>query len=126
MPRNDVQIRTSRENFQAARDAMPEHAIPYLPAYSQSSSAETKVRRMQLLDRFQPGRVSEELAEAVWWILDEEDEDEEEREEMEVKRQRCQWPWLLAMVRWGYPPGWIAGKGESLPMRVVVDSSCRS
>ena len=129
LPRNRLQIRASRNNFRAARDAMPEHAIPYLPAYSRSTGAETKARRMQLLDRFQPGRVSEDLAEAVWWIQDEEDEDEEERVELEVRRRKSQWPWLLGMVRWGYPPGWIAGKGEfmaSVWMIVDINSPCRS
>ena len=34
------------------------------------------------------------------------------REEMEIKRRRRDWPWLWGMLRWGYPPGWVAGRGD--------------
>jgi hypothetical protein len=89
-------------------DAMPEHAAPYLP--SSGSSAQEKARREELLDRYQPGRISEKLAEAVWFVDD--DEDEEAIEEMKVKRRRGEWPWLWGMMKWGYPPGWIAGRSD--------------
>ncbi len=106
-PRNHLQIRASRDEFNAARDAMPDHAIPYLPTHS--STIAEKARRLDLADRFRPGWISEELAEAVWWVEDE--DDDEAIEEIEAKKRRREWPWLCWMMRWGYPPGWIAGRG---------------
>lgn len=89
---------------------MPEYAIAYLPI--PSSSVAEKARQLELLDRFRPGHVSEDLAEAVWWIGDEVEDDEEEIQQIKVRRRRREWPWLWWMLKWGYPPGWLAGRGE--------------
>ena len=34
------------------------------------------------------------------------------KEQIEVRRRRGEWPWLGGMLRWGYPPGWIASNGQ--------------
>lgn len=92
----------------AHKEAMPDLAIPYLQAYSFTEAE--RERRLDLLSRFRPGQVSQQLAEAVFWIG--EDSTEEEVEEMTVKRRKREWPWLRWMMKWGYPSGWIAGRGK--------------
>jgi hypothetical protein len=88
-------------------------------AFSESERA----RRLELVERFRPGRISDELADAVFYSclyegeMEEMEEGEvdwleEEREEMKVKRVKGEWPWLWRMLRWGYPPGWVAATGK--------------
>lgn len=41
---------------------------------------------------------------------------QEEKDRLAVMKSRRQWPWLMGMLRWGYPPGWVAAKD---PIEVV-------
>jgi hypothetical protein len=82
--------------------------------------------------------VTPELAQAVFYIPPARDEGdahglalgleegemslrEEEEVEMRIRRDKAQWPWLWGMVRWGYPPGWVAARGK--PRRSLLLSS---
>lgn len=67
-------------------------------------------RRLALVDRYTPGAVSSELADAVFTPEEEMDPDEAER--VAVERRRRRYPWLKWMMKWGYPPGWVAGRGD--------------
>lgn len=67
-------------------------------------------RRLGLVDRFRPGKISSELADAIYAV--EEDMTPDEMEHMGYEKRRRRYPWLNWMMKWGYPPGWIAGKGE--------------
>lgn len=31
---------------------------------------------------------------------------------MAVRKKRGDWPWFEWMLKWGYPPGWVSGKGK--------------
>lgn len=132
-PRDNLQIRASRELFTAQREAIPDYAIPYLAGYTYT--AEERNRRLDLLSRFTPGEISEDLKDAIFYIDEEEEggegilinpggtggidgyeEDEGTKQMrigmMKVRRNRGDWPWLEWMLKWGYPPGWVASKGE--------------
>jgi len=87
---------------------MPEYALPYLHMYT--FDAEEKERRLSLLDRFRPGQVSSDLLDAVFYT--DEDSTREEVEQVEGWRRREYFPWYQWMMKWGYPPGWVAGRGE--------------
>jgi hypothetical protein len=88
---------------------MPRHALPYLQMYTYD--AEERERRLDLLNSFRPGYVSDELLDAVFYV--DEESTREEEEQIEGWRRRGYFPWYQWMMKWGYPPGWIAGKGES-------------
>lgn len=94
---------------------MPDYAIPHLEGYMFTEAERT--RRLVLLERFRPGRVSTALSNALFWVEDDEDIGgavaAEEVQHMELKKRRKEWPWLRWMTRWGYPPGWIAGRSKS-------------
>ena len=91
---------------------MPDSARVYLDGYT--CTLQDKKRRLALSRDFKPGVVSARLANVVFWVEDgDEEEDDEENEAIGIKRRRGEYPWLLGIARWGYPPGWIAGKGES-------------
>ena len=112
---------------------MPEHAVPYLESYT--FTEEERSRRLNLAERFIPSKISDALADAVFWIdpdllpttpeneLEDgevmEEEVPEEVLEIQGLRRRRAWPWLIGMSRWGYPPGWVASKGTTLPRRLV-------
>jgi hypothetical protein len=109
---------------------MPESAAPYLASYAYTAAEQD--RRLELLSRFTPGQVSEALQDALFYTGDEaadmrggiivdprgEDEDEGSRRVrvamLKVGRKRGKWPWLDWMLKWGYPPGWVAGKSMCL------------
>lgn len=74
--------------------------------------ADERARRLSLVDRFKPGQISESLADAIYHV-EEGFQTEEEIEQMAVERRRRRYPWLKWMLKWGYPPGWIAGRSES-------------
>lgn len=87
---------------------MPEYALPYLQMYT--FDADDKDRRLALLDRLRPGHVSEELLDAVFYA--DEESTREEVEQIEGWRRRGFNPWYQWMMKWGYPPGWVAGRGK--------------
>jgi hypothetical protein len=72
--------------------------------------AEERERRSSLIDKYRPGYVSRELLDAVFYC--DEDSPKEEVEQMEGWRRRRYYPWCQWMMKWGYPPGWIAGRGK--------------
>lgn len=96
---------------------------------------EEKQRRLDLVDRFEPGKMSQTLLDAVFeddeegmeqlqqemqrrGIRDEEDKEvflSMKGDERERKRLKGEVPWFEWMRKWGYPPGWVAGKGELQP-----------
>ena len=122
-PRNPLQIQLSRESFQAHKDAIPVEHLRSWDDYIFDS--DERERRLELSRRFQPGRISVELVDALFdvdldaelrqkGIHDAEDADTYEhyrREEVRVQRKQGKLDWLLRIAHWGYPPGWIAGKG---------------
>lgn len=120
---------------------MPEFAISHLESYI--FTVDERDRRLSLLDQFRPGEISDDLASALFWIEDEEEGlidpralGEEESPEMRgvriatlrVQKKRRQYPWFEWMLKWGYPPGWVAGKGETSCHGgdKTGDLSCRS
>ncbi|WVQ67805.1 uncharacterized protein L199_006010 [Kwoniella botswanensis] len=121
-PKNHMMIRHSRDVFLYKRDyAMPEYVQPALDMYfSMKVTEEERLRRLELLDQFglPTGTLSEVLQGAICFIPPDDDiygdvQGEEGyliREKMEVKRRRKRWDWYDGMMRWGYPPGWIATK----------------
>ncbi|ORX36787.1 hypothetical protein BD324DRAFT_468822 [Kockovaella imperatae] len=136
-PRNHLLVRIMRDKFLAEKESMPTFAIPYMNSYSVTD--EDKIRRLDLVDRFDPGRVSNTLADALFWIdptllrlPDETPGDKRDLEDGEVSddfperdqvleirgmRRRRAWPWINEMVRWGYPPGWIASKDPMIEVK---------
>ncbi|KAK8864293.1 hypothetical protein IAR55_001539 [Kwoniella newhampshirensis] len=126
-PRNHAQIQISRETFLYQKGyAMPESAIPTLETYLlMRVTSEEKQRRLKLLDRFRPGRISEDLKDAVCEVgLVEEDGGELDDADLlvnQVMRRREQWDWVKGIARWGYPPGWIAGKDPIEEVRRRID-----
>ena len=110
-PRDQAQIALSRAVFTTQKDQMPEYALPYLHMYT--FDAEERQRQLSLLDAFRPGHVSRELLDAVF--CSDEESTQEEVEQMEGWRRRRYYPWYQWMMKWGYPPGWIAGKGKLYP-----------
>lgn len=68
-----------------------------------------QTRSLELLDRFQPGVVSDDLHRALFARDDDDPEDMEMDDEFTATRQ--DYPWFEGMLKWGYPPGWIASKG---------------
>jgi hypothetical protein len=91
---------------------MPDYAIPFLKMYTLDT--DEKARRLALVDRFRPGEVSQALLDAVFFTDEEMTSDE--IQQMEGWRNRRYYPWYQWMLKWGYPPGWIAGRGESIQM----------
>jgi hypothetical protein len=87
---------------------MPDYAVPFLQMYT--FDYDEKSRRLSLVDRFRPGQVSKALLDAVFYTDDE--MSGEEVEQMDAWRRRRYYPWYQWMMKWGYPPGWIAGRGE--------------
>jgi hypothetical protein len=80
---------------------------------------EHRARCLDLVKRFIPGVIGAELADAVFWSgnADADDVDLSRDEADELKRllwqkKRKRWPWLQWMLKWGYPPGWVAGRGQ--------------
>jgi hypothetical protein len=86
-------------------------------------------RRLTLSRQFTPGSVSDELLDAVYQISDDQivrdlahrgitDEDDAEvyesyrQDEVAAQRKLGKHDWLLRIAHWGYPPGWLAVKGE--------------
>lgn len=112
--RDQVQINLSRAIFATQKDQMPEYALPFLQNYT--FDAEERERRLDLLNGFRPGYVSEELLDAIFYV--DEETTREEEEQIEGWRRRGYYPWYQWMMKWGYPPGWIAGKGK-------LKSTCR-
>jgi len=94
---------------------MPDHAIPFLKMYT--FDTDEKARRLALMDRFRPGEVSQALLDAVFYTDDEMTSDE--MQQMEGWRTRRYYPWYQWMLKWGYPPGWTAGRGESTQIIAV-------
>lgn len=153
-PRSHLMTRASRERFMFERDSvMPDYARTYLLDYV--FDEDERRRRLALIDRFRPGgRISSELADALFWLDDGGDDDDqaddgivfvsggksgagafrsatemedgevdeeiqarqEEKDRLAVLKRRGQWPWLIGMLKWGYPPGWVAAKD---PIEVV-------
>nr|XP_018263176.1 uncharacterized protein I303_04669 [Kwoniella dejecticola CBS 10117]OBR85334.1 hypothetical protein I303_04669 [Kwoniella dejecticola CBS 10117] len=117
-PKNHMIIRHAREAHLFQRDfVMPEHARPALDTYlSMNVTHEEKDRRLELVDKFQAGRISQELEDAICHFDEDAIEDDSQmdliRQQIEVKRRRKRWDWYDRIMRWGYPPGWIAVKGE--------------
>ncbi|WVF71584.1 hypothetical protein IAT40_006392 [Kwoniella sp. CBS 6097] len=130
-PRNQAQIRKSREDFIHTRDyLMPEQAIPTLHLYLDMRITQNeKDRRLELVDQFVPGKISAQLEDAICYIdandkysdnasagIENLAQGEQEQlirlemEKVEVKRRRKRWDWYEGMMRWGYPPGWVAGR----------------
>lgn len=103
---------------------MPLHHRPYLDSYE--CTTDDKERRLKLARRFtKAGQPSEQLLDAVFWVEpdvegifeDGEDETEryrraEDRLRLRVQRNKKEMPWYIWIIKWGYPPGWIASKGE--------------
>jgi hypothetical protein len=87
---------------------MPDYAIPYLQMYTYTS--EERQRRLDLLSDYRPGYVSRDLLDALFYH--DEDSTEEDIEQMEGWRRRRYYPWYQWMMKWGYPPGWVAGRGK--------------
>ena len=127
-PRNPAQIRLSSEIFRAEKETNTLRlGLDLLDA--QPITPEERDRRLDLAERFIPGKVSRELARAAFWFEGEDDDrgrgrkletgevswEEERRVEMDIKMRRKDWPWLAGIAKWGFPPGWIAGRGEMLP-----------
>jgi hypothetical protein len=108
-PRNHVQIRLSREGFISQKETMPDFAVPHLQGYT--FTEDERSRRLDLLAAFRPGRVSPALRDALFWV--DEDAEDEEIAQAANKKRRKDWPWLRWMMRWGYPPGWVAGRSTS-------------
>jgi hypothetical protein len=94
---------------------MPDYAIPYLQMYTYTS--EERQRRLDLLSDYRPGYVSRDLLDALFYH--DEDSTEEDIEQMEGWRRRRYYPWYQWMMKWGYPPGWVAGRGKSNLRRPV-------
>ncbi|RSH83753.1 hypothetical protein EHS25_005368 [Saitozyma podzolica] len=131
LPRNERLIRASRQAFLADKDAsVPDSALSFLREYV--FTEEERHRRLDLASRFRPGEVTPELAQAVFYIppaRDEVDADrlgleegemslrEEEEVELRIRRDKAQWPWLWGMVRWGFPPGWVAARDPMQEIR---------
>ncbi|WVQ99293.1 hypothetical protein IAU59_006425 [Kwoniella sp. CBS 9459] len=140
-PRNYAQVRKSREEFIYARDyLMPDQAVPTLQLYlDMRVTQDEKDRRLDLVDRFVPGMISAQLEDAICFVdipdgIGNESSDEgvegveeegpsvrQERELADVKRRRKRWDWYEGMMRWGYPPGWVAGKDpiEEMKRRIL-------
>lgn len=115
---------------------MPDYAIPHLALYTYT--ADERTRRLALCSRFVPGEVSQELEDALFWVEEEDElgdqgivvnprggEVEEDLRDRQVRvslaraaRKRRQYPWFEWMLKWGYPPGWVAGKGELAFLRL--------
>lgn len=106
--RDQAQIALSRATFNTYKDAVPEYAMAHLWMYTFDEAE--RARRLDLVDRFRPGQISSTLADAIFAIGEDMSPDEIERIGYEKRRRR--YPWLTWMMKWGYPPGWIAGKGE--------------
>ncbi|OCF36742.1 hypothetical protein I316_01338 [Kwoniella heveanensis BCC8398] len=143
-PRNYAQVRKSRDDFIYARDhLMPEQAIPALQLYLDLRvTQDEKDRRLELVDRFVPGKISAQLEDAICFVVEENDmaldhygadmgdpiAQEEvqlmkiEREKIEMKRRRKRWDWYEGMMRWGYPIGWVAGRDpiEEVKRRITL------
>jgi hypothetical protein len=102
---------------------MPASAQVYLDNYV--CTEEDRRRRIDLNGQFTHGSISKALLDAHFWVEPEEedfmgrDPDDEQvkaeskrRVEIEVeiklKRKRKEYEWLQNMLKWGYPPGWIA------------------
>jgi hypothetical protein len=100
---------------------MPEYALPFLQNYT--FDAEERERRLDLLNGFRPGYVSEELLDAIFYI--DEETTREEEEQIEGWRRRGYYPWYQWMMKWGYPPGWIAGRGEPACSSCLALLMCR-
>jgi hypothetical protein len=108
--RDQAQINLSRAIFTTQKDQMPEYALPYLQMYT--FDAEERERRLSLVDRFRPDHVSRALFDAVFYT--DEESTREEEEQIDGWRRRGYYPWYQWMMKWGYPPGWIAGRGEPI------------
>ncbi|ORY32529.1 hypothetical protein BCR39DRAFT_375744 [Naematelia encephala] len=134
-PRDRLQILQSRRDFEASRDAVPPSHLQCLEDYR--FNEDERHRRLELVHRFEPGRVSEKLADAVFYLTDQfaisdlELEDGEVSEAtMAIERDKSQgrWPWLNYMLKWGYPPGWVAAKDprDEVRRRIEIMSTEQS
>ncbi|WVR07151.1 hypothetical protein IAU60_004192 [Kwoniella sp. DSM 27419] len=129
-PRNPAQIRHSRDAHNYARDfVMPEHAVPSLELYlSMRVTDAERDRRLELVDLFQPGSISPDLAQAVTFVDSDVDELEDlgtagmedgnwlDKQHALVKRRTRRWDWYDKIMHWGYPPGWVTGRD---PVKVI-------
>ncbi|WWD17410.1 hypothetical protein CI109_101851 [Kwoniella shandongensis] len=128
-PRNHAQIQQSRDSFMYQKDfAMPESALQTYETYlSMRVTEDEKSRRLELLDQYRPGVISDGLVDAICHLDEgilegEEEEMDEVRRRIDTMRRRKQWEWLRGIMRWGYPPGWIAGKDPIQELRKRVGS----
>lgn len=117
--RDHAQIALSRAEFTAQKDSVPEYAMAHLWMYTFDESE--RHRRLGLVDRFTPGRISSDLADAV--LTMEEDMSPEEVERMNLEKRRRRYPWLNWMMKWGYPPGWVAGRGTFVTLGICVEAN---
>lgn len=126
-PRNYQRIDKARRDFmqqkEVARSTMPEWHRPYLDAYV--CTPDDRKRRLKRATQLRPNNPSSKLLDAVFFV-EPVDEDEvvnrrdltpeqsrrfEEEAFVNVRRRRGEMPWFEQMMRWGYPPGWIAQRG---------------
>ncbi|ODO08783.1 hypothetical protein L198_00516 [Cryptococcus wingfieldii CBS 7118] len=107
-------VRYSRDMMYYERDHIPPCSVaPFLRIYLDSRVTEVeRQRRLDLNATFVPGRITKELDHAVRWIED------EEAEETGARYRIGELAWIVEMAKWGYPPGWIASQGESLPAMI--------
>jgi hypothetical protein len=109
---------------EVARLTMPECHRLYLDSYVCTS--DDRKRRLKRASQLRPNNLSSKLLDAIFFV-EPADPDEvvdrngltpeqyrrfKEDAYVNVRRRRGEMPWFEQMMRWGYPPGWIAQRGE--------------
>ncbi|WVQ72533.1 hypothetical protein IAR50_002090 [Cryptococcus sp. DSM 104548] len=106
LPYNRVMVLHSRNIMNYERDNVPPRSVaPFLRNYLDSRVTEAeRQRRLRLNDAFVPGWITTELDHALRWM------DDEEADQTGTRYRNGEKEWIVAMARWGYPPGWIASQ----------------
>ncbi|RXK40126.1 hypothetical protein M231_02583 [Tremella mesenterica] len=124
-PRNPFLISASRSLHLSQSDHPPPNALAFLDTYRSTPSS--RIRRLSLSERFKPGEISTDLADALFYP-DEDEEDELDvralalrRAERKIMKRRKKWPWLERIAFWGYPPGWTAVKDPMQEVRRRIE-----